>query len=239
MARKLHNTRRLVVAAALLVALVTAGCGKEQPDLVNGKKLFIGDGTCGTCHALQRAGTKVQRGPNLDQAFANARKSGFGDSAIAGVVRNQIAHPRRGSIMKPHLVKGDDARDVAAYVGKVAGKGGEDTGLLATAGTPDYKNKTAVAKAGKLTIPADPGGSLAFQFGKATAPAGPITISMPNPSKVPHNIAITGPVKGAGPIVNGGGDSTFKVTLKPGNYKFLCEVQGHAAAGMMGDLVVK
>ena len=113
MARKLHNTRRLAVAAALLVALVMAGCGKQEPDLVNGKKLFIGDGTCGTCHALQRAGTKVQRGPNLDQAFANARKSGFGDSGIAGVVRNQIANPRRGSIMKPDLVTGQDARKIS------------------------------------------------------------------------------------------------------------------------------
>ena len=224
---------------AVVAALALAGCGKEEPDLVNGKKLFIGDGTCGTCHALKRAGTSVKRGPDLDQAFTNARKSGFGDSGIAGVVRNQIAHPRRGSIMKPDLVTGDDARDVAAYVGKVAGKGGEDTGLLATAGTPDYSKRTAVAKGGKLTIPADPGGSLAFQFGKATAPPGPITVSMPNPSKVPHNIAITGPVKGAGPIVNGGGDSTFKVTLKPGSYTFLCEVSGHADAGMKGTLTVK
>jgi plastocyanin len=239
LARKLHTTRRLAVAAALLVALVAAGCGKEQPDLVNGKKLFVGDGTCGTCHALQRAGTRVNRGPNLDEAFENARKSGFGDSGIAGVVENQIANPRRGSIMKPDLVTGDDARDVAAYVGKVAGKGGKDSGLLATAGTPDYSKKTATAAQGKLTIPADPGGSLAFQFGKAVAPPGPVTISMPNPSKVPHNIAITGPVKGAGPVVNGGGDSTFKATLKPGTYTFLCEVQGHAAAGMKGTLTVK
>jgi plastocyanin len=240
LARKLQTTRRPAAALALLAVLALAGCsGSGNADLENGKRLFIGDGTCGSCHALQRAGTKTTRGPNLDQAFANARASGFGDSGIAGVVRDQIANPRRHSIMKPDLVTGDDRRDVAAYVGKVAGKSGKDTGALASVGVVDNSKKVAVAKAGKLTIPADPSNALAFQFGKATAPAGPITISMPNPAKIPHNIAITGPVTGHGPIVPGGGDSTFKVTLKPGSYMFLCEVQGHAQAGMKGTLTVK
>ena len=242
MARKTHTTRRLLAALALLVALAVAGCGERtanDADLVNGKKLFIGKGTCGSCHTLQRAGTKGNQGPNLDEAFANARENGFGQSGIEGVVRNQINTPRRGSIMKADLVTGDDRRDVAAYVAKVAGKGGEDTGLLASVGTTDNANKTAVAKGGTLEIPADPSGALAFQFGKATAPAGPITVSMPNPAPIPHNIAIKGPANGAGPVVQKGGDSTFKATLKPGTYEFLCEVPGHEAGGMKGTLTVK
>ena len=224
--------------------LAAAGCGDggvsaSSADVVNGKKLFIGKGTCGSCHTLQRAGTKGTQGPNLDAAFLNARERGFGNSVIAGVVKDQIAHPRRNSIMPAGLVKGGDARDVAAYVGEVAGKTGQDTGLLASVGPSNNANKVAVAKAGKLTIPADPSGALAFLFGKATAKPGKITIEMPNQSPIQHDIAITGPVKGKGPVVGKGGTSSFTVTLKAGNYTFLCTVPGHAQAGMKGTLTVK
>ena len=216
-----------------------AGCGRSEPDLVNGKKLFIGKGTCGSCHTLQHAGSKGTQGPNLDAAFENARKSGFGNSGIEGVVRDQIANPRRGSIMPKNLVTGNDRRDVAAYVGSVAGKPGQDTGLLASVGGSQNANKTAVEKGGALTIPADPSGALSFLFGKAAAKPGPVTISMPNQSPIQHNISIQGPVNGKGAIVGHGGTSSFKATLKPGTYTFLCDVPGHAAAGMKGTLTVK
>jgi mono/diheme cytochrome c family protein len=225
-----------------LAAVALAGCGSgtdEKADLVNGKKLFIGQGTCGSCHALQRAGTKGTQGPDLDAAFENSRSHGFGDSVIEGVVNDQIKNPRRGSIMPANLVEGDNRRDVAAYVASVAGKPGQDTGLLASVGGNQNANKTAVEKGGKLTIPADPSGALAFTFGKATGTPGPVTIDMPNPSPIQHNIAITGPAKGQGPVVGKGGTSSFQVTLKPGSYTFLCEVPGHAAAGMKGTLTVK
>lgn len=225
-----------------LAAVALAGCGSgtdKSADVVNGKKLFIGKATCGSCHTLQHAGTKGTQGPDLDAAFENSRTHGFGDSVIEGVVNDQIQYPRRGSIMPANLVRGDDRRDVAAYVASVAGKPGQDTGLLASVGGNQNANKTAVEKAGKLEIPADPSGALAFTFGKAQASAGPVTISMPNASPIQHNIAIMGPVKGNGPIVGKGGDSTFQVNLKPGTYTFLCQVPGHAAAGMKGTLTVK
>jgi mono/diheme cytochrome c family protein len=229
--------------AALGVAVIAAGCGggvhDESADLVNGKKLFIGKGTCGSCHTLQRAGTKGTQGPNLDAAFLNARESGFGNSVIAGVVEDQIAYPRRNSIMPAKLVKGADARDVAAYIASVAGKTGQDSGLLASVGTSNNANKVAVEKGGKLTIPADPTGALAFLFGKATAKPGKVTIDMPNQSPIQHDIAIEGPVKGKGPVVGKGATSSFSTTLKAGNYTFLCTVPGHAAAGMKGTLTVK
>jgi uncharacterized cupredoxin-like copper-binding protein len=224
------------------LALAAAGCGNgganpADADLVNGKKLFIGKGTCGSCHTLQRAGTKGNQGPNLDAAYVNSRDNGFGDSIIAGVVLDQIHHPRRGSIMPAGLVKGDDARDVAAYVGSVAGKPGKDAGLLASVGTTNNAGKTAVEKGGKLTIPADPTGALAFTFGKATATAGKVTFSMPNQAPIQHDIALQG--DGKGPVVGTGGTSTFTATVKPGTYEFLCTVPGHAAAGMKGTLTVK
>jgi len=93
-----------------------------------------------------------------------------------------------------------------------------------------------VAKNGTLTIPADPNGQLAYASKTATAPAGKLTIDMPNMSGTPHNIAITG--KGAGKIVPKG-TSTFTATFAPGTYTYFCEVPGHKEAGMEGKLTVK
>jgi plastocyanin/mono/diheme cytochrome c family protein len=227
-----------VPLAAAALAVVVAGCGhNSQPDLVQGKTLFIGKGTCGSCHALARAGTKGAVGPDLDDAFANARASGMTDNTIKGVVRDQISHVRRGSLMPKDLVKGQAAIDVAAYVASVAAKPGKDVGALANVGGGGGNGPPAVEKAGLLTIAADPTGALAFVTRKATAQAGKVTISMPNKAPIQHNIALKG--DGAGPIVGSGGDSRFTATVKPGTYEFYCQVPGHEAAGMKGTLTVK
>ena len=108
-------------AGGILVA-VLAGCGvgSSQADtsLANGKQLFVA--RCGTCHVLSRAGTKGVVGPNLDQAFQQALKDGIRRSTIRGLVREQIDHPIPGSGMPADVVKGQNARDVAAYVSSVA-----------------------------------------------------------------------------------------------------------------------
>ena len=224
----------LFLALAALLGL--AACGREdEPDLVNGKTLFIGEGTCGSCHTLARADTKGTQGPDLDAAFAQARADGMTDETIEGVVHRQIAYPRRGSIMPADLVTGDDARDVAAYVGEVAGAPGEDTGALADVGVKT--GGKATAENGVLKIDADKTGALAFSASTATAPAGPLEIVMQNPSPIDHDIAIEG--DGKGPVVGTGGTSQFKTTLKPGKYTFLCTVPGHADGGMKGELTVK
>ena len=226
--------------AALLAAAVVpiaAGCGESEPDLANGKKLFAGEGQCGSCHALARANTKGSVGPDLDKSFQQLLSDGMKRSTIEGTVRDQIANPRRSSSMKPDLVTGDDARDVAAYVAYASARPGKDSGLLAAAAQPK-KGPPISVKAGKLTIPADPTGALAFTSDKANAPAGPVTVESPNESPIQHNIALKpgGPV---GPVVGTGGNSTFKVTLKPGSYTFYCSVPGHEAGGMKGTLTVK
>lgn len=230
-------------AAALatgVLLLAVSGCGRAaNANLVEGKALFVGKATCGSCHTLAHANTHGAVGPDLDDAFRAARQDGLGQEAIEGVVLGQIANPRKGSAMPPHLVTGQEARDVAAYVASVAAVPGQDTGLLALAGVPNVSNKTAVEQGTNLTIPANPTGALAYEYGKAVANAGKVTISMPNMSSLMHNIAISGPVTGNGPIVGHGGTSSFTVTLKPGTYKFFCQVDGHDAAGMHGTLTVK
>jgi plastocyanin len=226
------------LAALALVSLgAVGGCGgKESADLANGKKLFAGKATCGSCHALARANTKGQVGPDLDAAFAADKRDGLGQSTIEGLVLDQIAHPRRGSAMPAGLVKGKRARDVAAYVAFAAARPGKDTGFLATAAQP-AKGPPAVEKNGTLTIAADPTGALAFSTDKATAKPGPAKFVMPNKSPIQHNIALKG--DGAGPVVGPGGTSNFTANLKPGTYEFFCEVPGHEAGGMKGTLTVK
>jgi mono/diheme cytochrome c family protein len=224
-----------VATTALVVAL--AGCspkGDADADQVKGKQLFVQ--RCGSCHVLQRAGTKGTTGPSLDAAFARARQDGFGTAVIRGIVYKQILYPNRTGVMPAKLVQGQNAHDVAAYVGHAAARPGKDAGALASVGQAQQK-PLATAKNGTLDIPADPNGQLLYVYKNATAPAGPLTVDSQNKSQTPHDISVEG--QATGKEVKGGGTSTIKVTLKPGKYTFLCTVPGHAQAGMKGTLTVK
>ncbi|HEV2875169.1 MAG TPA: c-type cytochrome [Thermoleophilaceae bacterium] len=119
----------LVVAAAVLSL---AACGRDEADLSNGKALFVEQ--CGSCHVLGRAGTAGPTGPDLDAAFRSALADGMDRETVEGIVHRQILNPRKSSVMPAELVTGDDARDVAAYVGFAAARMGEDEGALAQAG---------------------------------------------------------------------------------------------------------
>lgn len=224
----------LAAGALLLGAL--GGCQVKDTtgDAANGKKLYVQK--CGSCHVLKRAGTKGVTGPNLDEAFQQSRRDGYPSDSIRGVVYEQILYPNRNGVMPAKLFKGQEAQDVASYVGLVAAKPGEDTGALANA-VATTSSKPAVAKGGKLQIDADPNGQLLFTASSASAPAGALTISMANKSATQHNIGIKGMKDG--PTVQNGGTSTIQVTLKAGKYEFYCSVPGHEAGGMKGTLTVK
>ena len=240
-----HVPRRvrapLALAAGATALFAAGGCGVQvkegHGDLVTGKKLFVQK--CGSCHILNRANAKGTTGPNLDQAFQRALKDGFKRDTIRSVTHGQILYPNLRGVMPAKLVTGTDAEDVAAYVGYAAARPGKDESALATA-VGGAQKPLAVAKAGVLTIPADPNGQLLFTFKNAQAPPGPLTVNSPNESSVQHNIAIQGGgVNEVGPVVTNGGVSKIQATVKAGKYPFLCTVPGHAAAGMKGTLTVK
>jgi mono/diheme cytochrome c family protein len=140
---KIRVRRRLAIApvAVALSVAFTAGCGsgsvgfsEGKGDQAHGKELFLT--TCGGCHTLAAAGTKGQIGPNLDYAFLQSRRDGLGESTFVQVVRGQIAYPvvkpsTGAPGMKANLLEGQDADDVASYVGHVAG----DEKLMAAAAT--------------------------------------------------------------------------------------------------------
>jgi plastocyanin len=220
----------LALGGGLAVAVTAAGCGASHPDVLNGKQQFVSH--CGACHTLARAGTKGVTGPNLDAAFAQARRDGEKSSTFQGMVAGQIDHPSRVNqtdpatgkelpLMPPHLVTGQDALDLAT-VGQSQSKG------------------TAQEKGGVVDIPTDTGGQLAYQYKDAAAKAGKVTLESKNAAPVGHNIAVEGNgVSAKGQVVQGGATSRVQVTLKPGTYTFFCSVPGHREAGMQGKLTVK
>ena len=124
--------RFLALLVAAIATAAVAGCGgEEEADTERGRALFTQN--CGECHVLAQAGTSGERGPNLDATFADARASGMNDKTVATVVSDQIANPRavrEGDpvydqvFMPADIVTGQDAADVAAYVGAVAGVAG-------------------------------------------------------------------------------------------------------------------
>jgi plastocyanin len=238
----------LAVAGAGATLLAVAGCSArrdENADLIVGKQQFVAK--CGACHTLGRAETRGTVGPNLDEAFREGLSEGLRRSTVETVVKGQVENPNKFGVMPSGLASGTTLEDIAAYVAQSVDRSSKDTGLLATAVQAPGAGKPALEKAGKLEIPADPGGQLSYLTNKASASAGSVTISMPNMSGVSHNIAIESGSHGAsgpGPIVGTSsfvakGVASIKVTLKPGTYTFFCQAPGHRAAGMYGTLTVK
>jgi plastocyanin len=91
-----------------------------------------------------------------------------------------------------------------------------------------------------LKISADPGGGLRYDKSTLRAKPGRVTITMRNPSVLPHNVAIRGKgVKSVGKVVLKGGVSTAAATVKVGRYVFYCSVPGHEQGGMKGVLTVR
>ncbi|MDQ3722238.1 MAG: c-type cytochrome [Actinomycetota bacterium] len=241
------RTRLLGLAACTLLAAGLTACENDNvaqnADLIAGKKAFAQK--CSACHVLARAEAKGVQGPNLDEAFRQSLKDGFGRDTLHGVVEDQILYPARvpkdsPAYMPAALVTGKLASDVASYVASVAARPGKDTGKLGSAIAAAGAGKPVAAKAGKIAIPADPNGQLAYITKQATAPAGALEIDSENAADIPHDIALEGNgVSEKGETVQGGGVSKVSVTVKPGKYAFYCTVAGHREGGMEGTLTVK
>ena len=85
----------VAVASAGALALALSGCGTggytSDGSQGAGKTLFIQ--ACGGCHTLAAAGTNGTIGPNLDDAFAQAREVGMTSETFTQVVAGQIRFP--------------------------------------------------------------------------------------------------------------------------------------------------
>jgi cytochrome c6 len=145
--------RPVVLVASLCAAVLAAalsGCGTggytSEGSQGAGKDLFVP--RCGGCHTLADAGTNGTIGPNLDDAFAQAREAGMTSDTFTQVVADQVRFPIEETSTGARGMPGPDGadgtlpscddvegnafcvedqdqaiQDVAVYVGAVAGTG--------------------------------------------------------------------------------------------------------------------
>ena len=136
-------------ACAAFVSFSLAGCGtggySTEGSQGAGKQLFL-DANCGACHTLADARTAGVIGPNLDDAFAQAREAGMTSATFTQVVRDQILFPITETSTGATGMPGPDetlpvckdgedadafcvadqhqaATDIGVYIGAVAGTG--------------------------------------------------------------------------------------------------------------------
>ena len=145
---------RVAGAAALLAAaFLLAGCGtggraKASGNTNDGKQMFVQK--CGSCHALEDAGTTGTTGPDLDDAFFAVREDGWEESTIRDVVLGQMRFPNPPmpgpQVMFPSCRgedepsgcsenRDEDMQDVAAYIAQVAANPTTSPGTPTGAGT--------------------------------------------------------------------------------------------------------
>jgi mono/diheme cytochrome c family protein len=127
-------------------------------DPSHGKQLFTAaarpsEPSCASCHTLADAKSQGTVGPNLDDAFSSDKSQGFSEQTIRDVVRGQIAYPE--TPMPANLFRGQDARDIAAYVARCAGNAncGVTTATAAPAPAPTTTTTTTTPKGGGVAAP--------------------------------------------------------------------------------------
>ena len=180
-----------------------------------------------------------QVGPNLDDAFRQDRADGEKSTSIQGLVDYWIQYPNVQGVMPAGLFKGQDAQDVAAYVGargRRARPGHGCAGQRRASGQPeaggregrrarDRRRSDRAAEVPRLQRDGHPG---------------QVTMKMKNMSADPARHRDQGQRRQPGrPDRRNGGVSTVSVSLTAGTYTFYCSVDGHAAAGMIGTITVK
>lgn len=137
----------VTAACAATLVLALSGCGTggytSEGSQGAGKDLFAQ--SCGGCHTLADAGTTSTIGPNLDDAFAQAREVGMTSATFTQVVAGQIRYPIENTSTGAPGMPGPDQTlpacedvegdafcvedqdraidDISVYVGAVAGTG--------------------------------------------------------------------------------------------------------------------
>ncbi len=128
---------------------------------------------------------------------------------------------------------GGDNNDSSSSGSSSSGSGGSNADT-----TESTSSGGGGGGAQKLTLTADAGGALKFNTKSLSAKAGKVTITMNNPSSVPHAVEVEGNGVEKETKTLTQGKASLTTNLKPGKYEFYCPVDGHRAAGMEGTLTV-
>jgi plastocyanin len=111
--------------------------------------------------------------------------------------------------------------------------------VLALAAAAAVLAATAEARSAGLTGEVGPGFSIEVKKGNKdleTIKAGKYTIKVEDKSSI-HNFHLMGPGLNRKTSVAFKGETTWKITLKPGRYTYQCDP--HAVSGMKGHFTVK
>lgn len=172
----------VVSAACAALSLALSACGTggyvSMGSQGAGKQLFAD--RCGGCHTLADAGTAGTVGPDLDDAFAQAREAGMTSETFTQVVAEQIRIPvQTPSTGVPGMPGADETLpacddvpsgdfcvpdqgqaidDVATYVGAVSCQPDSQGTCTAGGGTPTEQPKPTDGKSIFAGPPASCGG---------------------------------------------------------------------------------
>lgn len=128
---------------------------------------------------------------------------------------------------------GDDNNDNSSNSSGAQGNGADETQSTSS------ESASGGGGASKVTVKADPGGALKWEQTELSTKPGKVTITMDNPSSVPHAVEVEGNGVEEETKTLTDGSASLTVDLKAGKYEFYCPVDGHRAAGMEGTLTVQ
>jgi plastocyanin len=202
------------VTAVVLALGVAAGCSETDPDEARTPE-----------SAATVANSALQTDSEGKTVAAPGAEGSQDQGGEAGAQTNTGAEIQGGGVT-------DDLSEQPGGGNQSGGSGGggEESG-----GAP---GGDAGGGDAAVEIPADEQ-ALAYQKTEVTAKAGSITLRSPNPSPIPHNIAVDEPEQALGEVVQNGGVSEITVDFPAGEYEYYCSVPGHREAGMVGTLTVE
>lgn len=104
---------------------------------------------------------------------------------------------------------------------------------LASAARPTAADAPAV----KTTVVTVSMYEMGFKLSKRIVPRGIVSFRVVNDGQIDHDFRVRG--RGT-PMLGAGERATLNIRFtKAGRFSFICTVEGHAGAGMVGKLVVK
>jgi uncharacterized cupredoxin-like copper-binding protein len=131
---------------------------------------------------------------------------------------------------------------VAPAVTALAGSGGGQgtSGAVASSGatTPGAGPGATCATPDRLTTVTVELSEYSIDFLQQRIPCGTVTFLETNDGTLDHDVDLLGVPGGAGPVIHPGDKARFTVSLAPGTYEAQCDVPGHAALGMVGQITV-